>query len=242
MKARNRSIAAEMEECLQGMQGSEYDAIPKDETKQIIALFQAGDRSAGDRLIKSNVILFKSYVLKWKSKYKIVSIDDLFQVVRYGIHEAARVYQESKSNNASFKTHCHFYVWKHFRIYMRERSIIKVGNNPDSDKTISDGKKQEIHECAKVARSRISMNMVDIISIDQVDDIRSEFTKEKVKKCLETLNDRQKFIISNLFGLDGIPVLTIKEIQEILGIKKTVYKHKNKAIKKIKEAHAELAS
>ena len=207
MKCRNRSIHAEVEECLSSMRGDEFKKLTKDETNNLVIKFQKGDRESGDKLVNSNVLLFKGYVIKKKIVNTEIKVDDLFQLVRYGIYEAAKKFDVNHESKAIFKTYCHWYVNKNFREYERESRVVWIPKHNEYKPN-----KKDLNNIA-MFKSRVEFEHVDIISLDHNKERESFENNEEINYLIGNLNKKHKELISGLFGLNGSNILNNIEVR-----------------------------
>lgn len=205
-----------------GNPGGFPKALPKAEEEELIGKMLAGDMSARDRLIESNLRLV-AYVAKKYSKEK-KDFDDLVSIGTIGLIKAVNSFNPEKNIRlATYAVRC-----ISNEILMVIRAEKKLVNEVSLEEPI--GKDSEGNE----------ISLMDILT-DEEESVFSDAMKEIHQKKLyraikHCLTDREQEIIVLRYGLiDGNPIPQ-REVAKQFGISRSyVSRIEKRALEKLQE-------
>lgn len=230
-------VSKELEESLQRMKGREYQPINQEETNRLVALAKKGDRNAKEVLINSHILMFKPQVTRWRIDQPKITIEELFQIVRYGINDASTKYDESY--NAKFRTFCNQHVIKHYYNHIHDLSVIRVKDKHYGKRKPSELVMQSIQQGISLSKSRVDFDSIakSIVCREQCECEPSQDAINKINEYIEILTFNQRSVICGLFGLFGEPFLSTDELQADLkrNGQWSIHKIKFDAVNKIRK-------
>ncbi len=232
----NNSIRKEVDEAMSDMKGSDYLPISQERVNELVEDAKKGDREAKQLLINSHIKDFKPQVIRWRTDQPKITIEELFQIVRYGIHDASTKYDSSRK--VKFRTFCNQYVIKHYYNHIHDLSVIKIKHKFGSRDRQSDENKQSIEDGIKLTKSRMNFDEIaeSVVCKEQSEPEPSYNQFGKINQYFEILTSDEKIVLSGFFGLFGEQGQSIEELQ--IGLKrntqKTIHNMKNNAIIKIR--------
>jgi RNA polymerase sporulation-specific sigma factor len=189
----------------------------EDETKYI-ELKMLGDKDARNKLIEHNLRLVAHIVKKYDTKF--VSNDDLISIGTIGLIKGIDTFSNVKG--VKLTTYCARCIENEVLMFFRANN--KYCKDVSINETI--GYDKEGNE----------ISLIDILKTTSIDYIEEIDTKDKIfllKKYLDVLNDNERFIIINRYGL-GCDEKTQKVIAKELGISRSyVSRIEKRALTKI---------
>ena len=189
----------------------------EDETKYI-ELKMLGDKDARNKLIEHNLRLVAHIVKKYDTKF--VSNDDLISIGTIGLIKGIDTFSNAKG--VKLTTYCARCIENEVLMFFRANN--KYCKDVSINETI--GYDKEGNE----------ISLIDILKTTSIDYIEEIDTKDKIfllKKYLDVLNDNERFIIINRYGL-GCDEKTQKVIAKEMGISRSyVSRIEKRALTKI---------
>ena len=159
-----------------------------------------------NKLIEHNLRLVAHIAKKYESKY--ISNDDLISIGTIGLIKGVDTYKENK--NVKITTYCARCIENEILMYFRK-------NNKYS-KDIS------INETVGYDKDGNPICIQDLIkcdTVDFIDDINLKDNISKLYKYIDVLDEREKKIITNRYGLNKSNEKTQKRISKELGISRS---------------------
>ena len=195
---------------------SRYSALSREEEKEIAIKAKAGDLSAKEALIKSNL----KFVVKIASKYQNrgLSLSELISDGNLGLITAIEKFDPEKDIKL-----ISYAVW-----WIKQKILYAiVKRNESRVETREFGPTSDMQRETEVYYEQIESTDPNVI-----------FSKERLHKCIkraiEELNAREAFVIKSYFGLYGFEEMTYSKIAELLGIsREAVRQLKIKSMEKI---------
>ena len=156
-----------------------------------------GDIISRNKLIEHNLRLVAHIAKKYESKY--ISMDDLISIGTIGLIKGVDTFIPSK--NVKITTYCARCIENEILMYFR--------SNNKTNKNIS------INESIGFDKEGNEITILDILKVpapDYVEEISEKDNVKLLKKYFNTLNSREKEIISKRYGLNNQNEQTQKEI------------------------------
>ena len=202
------------------------EPLSAEEEKIYLERLSTGDEEARNVLIERNLRL----VAHISKKYSTTNIeqDDLISIGTIGLIKGINSFNSSKNIRlATYAARC-----IENEILMFLRSNKKTKNEVYLNEPI--GKDKDDNEI-----TLLEILETDEKSIEDKLDLKMKI-KHLYEKMVDTLKDREKFIIEMRFGLDGNAPKTQNEISKIMGISRSyVSRIETKAIGKLEKAFKE---
>ncbi|WP_184317986.1 RNA polymerase sporulation sigma factor SigK [Geobacillus subterraneus] len=178
---------------------------PKEEEKYL-ELMAKGDEQARNRLIEHNLRLVAHIVKKFENTGE--EVEDLISIGTIGLIKAIESYSSGKGTKlATYAARC-----IENEILMHLRSLKKTR------------KDVSLHEPIGQDKEGNEISLLDILKSegqDIVDEIQLNMELEQVKKYISVLDEREKEVIVNRFGLGRQREKTQREIAKELGISRS---------------------
>ncbi|ABO67815.1 MULTISPECIES: RNA polymerase sporulation sigma factor SigK [Geobacillus] len=178
---------------------------PKEEEKYL-ELMAKGDEQARNRLIEHNLRLVAHIVKKFENTGE--EVEDLISIGTIGLIKAIESYSPNKGTKlATYAARC-----IENEILMHLRSLKKTR------------KDVSLHEPIGQDKEGNEISLLDILKSegqDIVDEIQLNMELEQVKKYISVLDEREKEVIVNRFGLGRQREKTQREIAKELGISRS---------------------
>ncbi len=190
------------------------------EEAELLIKSRNGNIAARNKLIEHNLRLVMHIVKKYY--YKDTEIDDLVSIGTIGLIKGIETYKPEKGNRlATYCARCiENEVLMHFRKNRKNERNVYIFDSIDTDK---DGN--------ALTYSDILTDNTDVI--EQIDE---KIKLSKLSGFLDTLDEREKKIISYRFGVLGANELTQQEIADKMGISRSyVSRIEKSALKKLRE-------
>ncbi len=182
------------------------DPLSKEEEEECIRKANMGDKDAREKLIEHNLRLVAHIVKKYD--HKIDNADDLISIGTIGLIKGVDSY--SFRHKTRLTTYCARCIEN--EILMFFRSDKKNNKNISLDEPIGYDKEGN------------TLTFLDILKTPKPDfalDIYKQNNINLLKEYFNVLNDREKEIIINRYGLDGKDEITQKEIAKRLKISRS---------------------
>ena len=195
------------------------DPLSKEEEDLYVEKAKLGDKEARSKLIEHNLRLVAHIVKKYDNKNE--DTDDLISIGTIGLIKGVDSY--SKKKNTRLTTYAARCVENEILMHFR--------NNKKRSKDIS------INDSIGFDKEGNEITILDILKTPTPDfalDIHKEDNITDLKKYFNVLNDREKEIIVQRYGLDNNDEITQKEIAKKLGISRSyVSRIEKRALTKI---------
>ena len=182
------------------------EPLSSEEEKKYILEKMNGSVEARNKLIEHNLRLVAHIVKKYDSKY--VDNDDLISIGTIGLIKGVDTFSLSK--NVKITTYCARCIENEILMYFRKNN--KYSKDISINETVGydkDGNEICIQDLIKCENTNF------IEDIDLKDNI------EKLYKYMDVLNEREKKIIINRYGLDKNKENTQKTISKKMGISRS---------------------
>lgn len=199
------------------------DALPpplaQNEEARYIALMEAGDERAKNKLVEHNLRLVV-YIAK-KFDNTGVGVEDLISIGTIGLIKSINTFNPEK--NIKLATYASRCIENEILMYLRRNNKTKL--------------EVSIDEPLNVDWDGNELLLSDILGTDEdviYRDIESEVERKLLLKAIDKLSEREKTIINLRFGLgtrDG-QELTQKEVADLLGISQSYISRLEKKIMK----------
>ena len=173
------------------------DPLSEEEEKIYIEKMRNGDMDARNKLIEHNLRLVAHIVKKFD--YKNIDQDDLISIGTIGLIKGVDTF--NKSHGTKITTYCARCIENEILMYFR--------SNNKTNKNIS------INESIGFDKEGNEITILDILKVpapDYVEEISEKDNVKLLKKYFNTLNSREKEIISKRYGLNNQNEQTQKEI------------------------------
>ncbi len=181
------------------------EPLSKEEEDECIRLKDT-NKEARNKLIEHNLRLVAHIVKKYDSS--LVDNDDLIGIGTIGLIKGIDTY--NSKHNVKITTYCARCIDNEILMFFRKNN--KYNND------IS------INEPVGYDKDGNPIEILDILKVDDVDigdDIELNDNKKELIKYLNVLNNREKEIIIDRYGLDNKKELTQKNISKRLGISRS---------------------
>lgn len=189
--------------------------LKKKEEDDIMARLGSGDTSVREKLIVHNLRLVV-YIAK-KFENSGVGIEDLVSIGTIGLIKAVNTFRPDK--NIKLATYASRCIENEILMFLRKISPLK--------------NEVSIDEPLNVDWDGNELLLSDVLGSDPDEvnrDIELEDEKSLVLKIVDSLNQREKTIMSMRFGLDGGKEYTQKEVADKLGISQSYISRLEKRI------------
>lgn len=195
------------------------EPLNKEEEEKYLKMFWEGNKKARFKLIEHNLRLVAHIVKKYDSKTN--ETDDLISIGTIGLIKGIDSF--SKNRNTRLTTYAARCIENEILMYFR--------NNKKRNKDIS------INEGIGFDKEGNEITILDILKTPTQDfalDIHKENSINDLKKYFNVLNEREKEIIINRYGLYNHDEITQKEIAKKLNISRSyVSRIEKRALTKI---------
>lgn len=227
--------------------------LSKKEEVALFTLYRKGNNTAKKKLILANLRFVFKVALRYRGQ---LPLPDLINEGNMGLIHALEKYEPAR--NLRFISYA---IW-HIRAYINraiaeQGSLIHIPFNKRLEmkkglKAEGKGKGQD-----KEAQALHHIN-TSIVRLDEmpdtfdIEDTNIENPEETVnlmgisvvlKACLDTLPAREKQVLEGLFGLNGLPPKTLREVGEELGIShERIRQIRDRAIEHLRKTHVDKLS
>ncbi len=208
---------------LKGKKGTYYigghESLPKpltrEEEAEAIRAFMEGDMNARDTLIEKNLRLVVYIARRFDNTN--THIEDLISIGAIGLIKAIETFKIDKNIKlATYASRCiENEILMHLRKTNRTRSEISFDEPLNSD---ADGNE---------------LLLSDILGTDEhiiIDDVEKKIERQHMIDAIQTLDERERYIMECRFGLTGKLEMTQKEVAELLGISQSYISRLEKKI------------
>lgn len=196
-----------------------HESLPKpltrEEEAKTIHAFMEGDMNARDTLIEKNLRLVVYIARRFDNTN--THIEDLISIGAIGLIKAIETFKTDKNIKlATYASRCiENEILMHLRKTNRTRSEISFDEPLNSD---ADGNE---------------LLLSDILGTDEhiiTDDVEKKIERQHMIEAILTLDDRERYIMEQRFGLTGEIEMTQKEVAELLGISQSYISRLEKKI------------
>ncbi|MGI6324424.1 MAG: RNA polymerase sporulation sigma factor SigK [Bacilli bacterium] len=195
------------------------EPLSKEEEKELITKMRMGDKEARNKLIEHNLRLV-AHIVKKFDKHKD-DVDDLISIGTIGLIKGVDSFSEKRGTRIT--TYCARCIENEILMYFR--------SNKKNSKNVS------INEPIGYDKDGNEISFIDIIKTPNPDfneEIHIKNNVNLLKKYINILNEREKNIIINRYGLNNQKELTQKEIAKRLNISRSyVSRIEKRALTKI---------
>ena len=179
--------------------------LSKEEEREYLERWQAGDIDARNTLVEHNLRLVAHIIKKY---YQNEDIDDLISIGTIGLIKGINTYKPDKGVRlATYASRCiENEILMHFRNAKKSAQDISLNETIDTDK---DGN---------------PLTLLDIMAVDDniIDTLDLKFNSRKLGQYInEELDEREKKIIILRYGLDGNEPMTQKNVAKLLNISRS---------------------
>lgn len=174
----------------------------RDEYELLLKLREK-NKDAKNILVEKNLRLVV-YIAK-KFENSGVNIEDLISIGTIGLMKAINSYDLDK--NIKLATYASRCIENEILMYLRKNNKIKT--------------EISIDEPINIDSEGNDLSLADILGTDNdaiFKSVEDDENKKILKKCIESLEDREKIIMKLRYGFDGRDELTQKEVADKLGI------------------------
>lgn len=189
--------------------------LKKKDEEEIMEKLRQGDTSVREKLIVHNLRLVV-YIAK-KFENSGVGVEDLISIGTIGLIKAVNTFCPDK--NIKLATYASRCIENEILMYLRKTSPLK--------------NEVSIDEPLNVDWDGNELLLSDILGSDPDEvnrDLENEDEKNLVIRTINSLNDRERTIMSMRFGLDGGREYTQKEVADRLGISQSYISRLEKRI------------
>ena len=195
------------------------EPLSKEKEKELITKMRMGDKEARNKLIEHNLRLV-AHIVKKFDKHKD-DVDDLISIGTIGLIKGVDSFSEKRGTRIT--TYCARCIENEILMYFR--------SNKKNSKNVS------INEPIGYDKDGNEISFIDIIKTPNPDfneEIHIKNNVNLLKKYINILNEREKNIIINRYGLNNQKELTQKEIAKRLNISRSyVSRIEKRALTKI---------
>lgn len=203
---------------------SEFKPLSRDEEFSLWERYRKNnDIKARDKLIKSNLKFVASVARGYQGLG--LSYSDLIAEGNYGLMKAIDRFDYEKG----YKTISYSVWWIRQSILeaLKERKGIEGESLPQ------DCEKQNSLEEDDYAVDNVVKD--EYIDYGSTDELKTDELKKVIVGLIDCLSEREKYVISEYFGLNSKECLTLEEIGDTIGLtKERVRQIKEKALKKLR--------
>lgn len=195
-------------------------AFTSDENKKYFLLFKNGDESAKELIAKHNIRLIINVINKRFYDLEILDRDEMFNIGLYALAKAIHTFDVLKGYE--FSTYASKIIEN--EILMEIRALRHTRNKEFS---------KDIPEIKNIPYS--SLKNIVCWSSNLEENYFDYELKQKIKESLDTLTERERFVVEMYFGFKG-KRLNNRQIGEIIGLAScSISKIKNQALLKISD-------
>lgn len=189
--------------------------LTKEEEVQLMSALAEGNESVREKLIVHNLRLVVYIAKKFESSG--VGIEDLVSIGTIGLIKAVNTFRADK--NIKLATYASRCIENEILMFLRKTSQLRNEVSIDEPLNVDwDGN--------ELLLSDILGSEADIVNKD----IELEDEKNLLIRTINTMNEREKTIMSMRFGLDGGKERTQKEVADMLGISQSYISRLEKRI------------
>lgn len=189
--------------------------LTKEEEVQLMSALAEGNESVREKLIVHNLRLVVYIAKKFESSG--VGIEDLVSIGTIGLIKAVNTFRADK--NIKLATYASRCIENEILMFLRKTSQLRNEVSIDEPLNVDwDGN--------ELLLSDILGSDADIVNKD----IELEDEKNLLIRTINTMNEREKTIMSMRFGLDGGKERTQKEVADMLGISQSYISRLEKRI------------
>ena len=186
--------------------GSFPRPLKAEEERRCLERCAAGDLEARNILIEHNLRLVAHIVKKYYTQSG--DQDDLISIGTIGLIKGISTFKAEK--NVRLATYASRCIENEILMYFRSRRKLAAEMSlSDALDTDGDGN---------------SLSLMDVISVDDnmLEELDTREACAKVRRCVETcLDERERDIITQRYGLDGLPPRTQREVAARRGISRS---------------------
>ncbi len=201
--------------------GSFPSPLSKSEEHELFVRTRAGDKEARSKLIEHNLRLVAHIVKKYYTTSR--DQDDLISIGTIGLIKAIDSF--NIDNGARFATYAGKCLQNEILMYFRSQKKQSMENS--------------LNDAVDVDKDGNPLTYMDILSVDDdiVEEIDLKMQSSKLYKALtESLDNRERTVITLRYGLDGGRPYAQREVAERLGISRSYVSRIEKiALSKIKD-------
>ncbi len=190
-----------------------YEPMTKEAERSLIVKAKDGDLEAQNKILKANL----RFVFDTAKKYRCsgVSIEDLISEGNIGMIKAIK--KINLSYDIKFFSYAVWWIRQSMQAFVKKRTM---SNNLEK----GDDELNSIVKDNAIADSEDEVvNKKDVILSNEEDEINKEISNNQkiiVEKLMVDLDDREKLIIEQYYGLNGEKEQNLEEIGTKLGISK----------------------
>lgn len=189
--------------------------LSREEEGELIARLEAGDQGASSTLIEHNLRLVVYIARRFENTG--INLEDLISIGTIGLIKAVGTYQPAKKIKlATYASRC---IENEILMYLRKTTPLK-SEVPFDEPLSTDGNGNELL-------------LSDILGTDSdlvVRPMEADADRQMLAQALETLDQRERKIITLRFGLGGGKEHTQKEVAEVMGISQSYISRLEKRI------------
>lgn len=199
------------------------EPLKPEEEKYYLELLRHGDKNARDILVERNLRLVAHVVKKYSHEDR--DLEDLLSIGTIGLIKAINTFRPEKGNKlATYAAKC-----------IDNELLMMLRSEKKKNREVS------LNEPIGVDKEGNSINLIDVIEFKGEDVsalVETNEDIERVKEYVKTkLNEREREIIIQRYGLNGEEPKTQKVLGEELGISRSyVSRIEKKALEKLKES------
>ncbi|WP_379966069.1 RNA polymerase sporulation sigma factor SigK [Ectobacillus sp. sgz5001026] len=180
--------------------------LSSDEEKKYLELMEQGDPNARNVLIEHNLRLVAHIVKKFENTGE--DAEDLISIGTIGLIKGIESYSQSKGTKlATYAARCiENEILMHLRALKKTKKDVSLHDPIGQDKEGNE------------------ISLIDILkseSDDVIDTIQLSMELEKIREFIDILDEREKEVIVNRFGLGMDKEKTQREIAKALGISRS---------------------
>lgn len=180
--------------------------LSSDEEKKYLELMEQGDYNARNVLIEHNLRLVAHIVKKFENTGE--DAEDLISIGTIGLIKGIESYSQSKGTKlATYAARCiENEILMHLRALKKTKKDVSLHDPIGQDKEGNE------------------ISLIDILkseSDDVIDTIQLSMELEKIREFIDILDEREKEVIVNRFGLGMDKEKTQREIAKALGISRS---------------------
>lgn len=203
--------------------------------EELVELYQNGNKSVLDELIKNNGGIITTIVNKYMGVNNELEFDDLFNSGVIGLIYAADKYNFNKENKAQFITYSVHYISRYIYSCVNGRSTKDIENNKFYKSCVSlNTPISDDEDCAELLET-VKSECMDYVNIeDRIynGELRREL--EQVMNSVNTLRERE--LIKLLYGWNS-NAMTEKELAELFDVTRaSINSMKRNAFNKIRRS------
>ena len=195
--------------------GGSDTPLPKEEEAAAIARLEQGDEEARKTLIEHNLRLVVYIARRFENTG--INIEDLISIGTIGLIKAVGTYQPARSIKlATYASRC---IENEILMYLRKTSSQKTELSFDEPlNTDWDGN--------ELLLSDILGTESDLV----MRPIEADVDRQLLRRAMDSLEPRERRIITMRFGLDGREERTQKEVADVMGISQSYISRLEKRI------------